>query len=64
MKSCVLFVADELTVGTALTEMFLGTQFEALAATKTGEALRLLRQSGPKISVLITDVKMPGILDG
>jgi DNA-binding NtrC family response regulator len=64
MKPFVLIVDDEPLVRKVLTEMLAHSDFAAVEAENTSQALRILRTSGPKITALITDVRMPGILDG
>src|SRR3954453_7203394 len=61
MGPFILFVDDEPTVRKVLTEMLSDTHFQPVEAASAGDALKLLRQRGPQISVLI---RMPGILDG
>jgi DNA-binding NtrC family response regulator len=64
MKPFVLIVDDEPLVRNVLTELLRHSEFAAVEAENTSQALRILRTSRPKITALITDVKMPGILDG
>jgi DNA-binding NtrC family response regulator len=64
MKSSVLIVDDEPTVRMVLTEMLSETEFEALEAESASQALHTLRKAGAGISVLVTDVRMPGALNG
>jgi DNA-binding NtrC family response regulator len=64
MKSSVLIVDDEPTVRKLLTEMLSESEFGALEAESASEALRTLRRAGAGISVLVTDVRMPGTLNG
>lgn len=60
----VLIVDDEPTVRKVLTETLRDSGFRPIEAESASEALRTLRYSGLDISVLVTDVKMPGHLDG
>ena len=64
MGPFILIVDDEPTVRKVLTEMLSDTHFQPVEAASAGDALKLLRQRGPQISVLITDIRRPGILDG
>jgi DNA-binding NtrC family response regulator len=63
MKS-ILIVDDEPTVRQVLAEMLSESEFVILEAETASQALSILRTAGPKITVVVTDVKMPGILDG
>jgi DNA-binding NtrC family response regulator len=64
MKSSVLIVDDEPTVRHVLTEILGETGFPALQAGDASEALNTLRKAGGSIAVMVTDVRMPGFLDG
>jgi DNA-binding NtrC family response regulator len=64
MKSSVLIVDDEPAVRRVLTEMLSESEFEALEAESASQALHTLRTAGAGISVLVTDVRMPGALNG
>jgi DNA-binding NtrC family response regulator len=61
---CVLIVDDEPTVRKLVTEMLSESEFQALEANTASEALAILRKGAPLISVVVTDVRMPGILNG
>jgi CheY-like chemotaxis protein len=63
MKS-VLIVDDEPTVRKVVTETLSDTEFSFIEADNAAQALRTLREAGPNISVLVTDVRMPGQLNG
>ena len=60
----VLVVDDEPAVLQVVKEMLVGSEFTVLEAENAIEALKILRKSGQLIGVLVTDVRMPGILDG
>jgi two-component system, response regulator PdtaR len=63
MKS-VLIVDDEPTVRKVVTETLSETEFSFIEADNAAQPLQTLREAGPKISVLLTDVMMPGQLNG
>jgi CheY-like chemotaxis protein len=60
----ILLVEDDADVRLVMKEMLTGSPFTILEAQSAAEALKVLRKVGPHISVLVTDVRMPGILDG
>jgi CheY-like chemotaxis protein len=60
----VLIVEDDADVRQVMREMLTGSPYTILEAQTAAEALAVLRKVGADISVLITDVRMPGILDG
>ena len=64
MTSSVLVVDDEPTVRRVLTEMLTDTGLPALEAGDASEALNTLRKAGGNICVMVTDVRMPGFLNG
>jgi DNA-binding NtrC family response regulator len=64
MKSSVLIVDDEPTIRQVLIEMLSESEFQTLEAESASQALRTLRKAGAGISVLVTDVRMPGTLNG
>jgi DNA-binding NtrC family response regulator len=59
----VLIVDDEPLVRNVLLELLTEPEFRTIEAETASQALKFLREAGPKISVLVTDVRMPGILD-
>jgi DNA-binding NtrC family response regulator len=64
MKSSVLIVDDEPTVRNVLTEMLSDSGLPILEAGDASEALNTLRKAGGNICVMVTDVRMPGFLNG
>ena len=60
----ILLVEDDADVRQVMKEMLTGSPFTILEAGSAAEALNVLRKAGAHISVLVTDVRMPGILDG
>ena len=60
----ILIVEDDADVRQVMREMLTKSPYTILDAETAAEALAVLRKVGPDISVLITDVRMPGILDG
>lgn len=64
MKSSVLIVEDEPTVRKVMTELLEDSELQAIEAESASEALKTLRHGGVDISVLVTDVMMPGQLSG
>jgi DNA-binding NtrC family response regulator len=64
MRSSVLIVDDEPTVRKVLTQMLGESGLPALEAGDASEALNALRKDGRSVGVLVTDVRMPGFLNG
>jgi DNA-binding NtrC family response regulator len=60
----ILLVEDDADVRQVMKEMLTGSAFTILEAGSAAEALKVLRKAGAHIGVLVTDVRMPGILDG
>jgi CheY-like chemotaxis protein len=58
-----LIVEDDLLVRTLAVEMAEAAGFSALEAADADEAIRIL-QTRPGIQVVLTDIDMPGSLDG
>jgi CheY-like chemotaxis protein len=59
----ILLVEDESLIRLVMADVLLDEGFEVVEAANGDEAVRLL--SGPEIfDVLLTDVQMPGVLDG
>jgi CheY-like chemotaxis protein len=56
----VLLVEDDASVRSALEEMLSESGYKVLVASNSGEATRLARRCSSPISLLITDVVMPG----
>src|SRR5436305_11239383 len=64
MKSSVLIVDDEPSVRNVLTEMLSDSGLPILEAGDASEALNTLRKAGGNICVMVTDVRMPGFVNG
>ena len=64
MNSSVLIVDDEPMVRNVLTEMLRESGVSALQAGDASEAMNTLRKTGGNICVMLTDVRMPGFLNG
>jgi CheY-like chemotaxis protein len=64
MNSAVLIVDDEPLVREMLAEMLSGMGLIILAAGESGEALEILRRTAHLVAILVTDVRMPGAMDG
>ena len=64
MKPSVLLVDDEPTVRQVLSEMLSESGVPALEAGDASEALNTLRKAGGNICVMVTDVRMPGFVNG
>lgn len=64
MKPSVLIVEDEPSVRKVIAEMLADTDFQPIEAESASDALKRLRSGGIQISVLVTDVMMPGQLNG
>jgi CheY-like chemotaxis protein len=62
-KPVLLIVEDEILVRTLAVEIAEEAGFNALAAADADEAVRLL-QSRPDVRVVLTDIDMPGSMDG
>lgn len=63
MALIILLVEDEPVLRIVVAEFFLDCGFEVLEAEDADQALHLLRQH-PEVSVMVTDVRMPGAMDG
>jgi CheY-like chemotaxis protein len=62
-KPVVLIVEDEIMVRTVAVEIAYDAGFSVLQAADSDEAIRVL-QSRSDIGVVLTDIDMPGTLDG
>lgn len=60
----VLLVEDEVFVRLNQAEVLEDAGYRVVEATNADEALRLLEQRGDEVTVLFTDVRMPGPMDG
>lgn len=60
----VLVVEDEAVLRMLAVETLKDSGFEVLEARHGDEALRVLREHGPEVSALFTDIHMPGSPDG
>jgi CheY-like chemotaxis protein len=59
----VLVVEDEALIRDTVTDAFESAGFEVLSAANAEEALEALR-GHPEVSVIFTDINMPGAMDG
>jgi DNA-binding NtrC family response regulator len=59
-----LIVDDEPAVRTYLRAILRRGQIQSIEAESPVKALQLLRQFGTKITLIITDIQMPGDMDG
>jgi CheY-like chemotaxis protein len=64
MNSAVLIVDDEPLVRETLAEMLSGIGLDVLEAADSSEALEVLKKRAHQVSILVTDVRMPGGMDG
>jgi CheY-like chemotaxis protein len=64
MNSAVLIVDDEPLVRETLAEMLSGIGLDVLEAGDSAAALEVLKKRGHQVSILVTDVRMPGAMDG
>ncbi len=62
-RARVLVVEDEFLIRLTLSEVLADEGYDVLEA-ETGDAALVLLQNDPSISVLLTDVQLPGSLDG
>ena len=60
----VLVVKDEALVRTLAVEFFSDTGFEVVEAPDADTAIRLLQTEAQRVHVLLTDVRIPGAMDG
>jgi DNA-binding NtrC family response regulator len=61
-RQCVLVVEDELLIRTILSDELRGADFHVIEAFNGDEAVAILKSVVPDL--IITDVRMPGSLDG
>jgi DNA-binding NtrC family response regulator len=59
-----LVVEDEEFLRELITEFFSGQGFQVLAAADADEAMRFLQAPDRDIAILLSDVRMPGSMDG
>jgi CheY-like chemotaxis protein len=64
MSFAVLIVDDEPLIRETLAEMLSGTSLLILEAADSREALEILKKRAYQVAILITDVRMPGEMDG
>ena len=62
-QRAVLVVEDEVLVRLSLAEALRASGFRVIEAANGYEAKAILQSSNP-VAVMVTDVKMPGIMDG
>jgi two-component system, response regulator PdtaR len=63
-NSAVLIVDDEPLIRETVAELLSSAGLSTLEATNAVEALDLLNKSGQAVAVLLTDVRMPGGMNG
>jgi PAS domain S-box-containing protein len=63
-EECILVVEDEDNVRTILTEILRRSGYRVLAASNGQEGLALWRQNRQVVKMLLTDIVMPGGMDG
>jgi DNA-binding NtrC family response regulator len=59
-----LVVEDEESLRELITEFFCSNGFQVLSAADADEAMRLLQSPAGDISILLSDIRMPGSMDG
>ncbi len=57
---CVLLVEDELLIRSIMAESLIDAGFDVIHAGTADEALRMVDQSSIPVSVLVTDIHLPG----
>jgi CheY-like chemotaxis protein len=63
-NSAVLIVDDEPLIRETVAELLSSAGLSTLEATNAVEALDLLNKSGQAVAVLLTDIRMPGGMNG
>ncbi len=63
MARRILVVEDEVLIRIDISEVLSSAGFEVIEASTADEAIRIL-ESGISVSVVITDIRMPGEVDG
>ncbi|MBV8848726.1 MAG: response regulator [Methylobacteriaceae bacterium] len=63
-SSAVLIVDDEPLIRETVSELLSGAGLSILEATNGDEALEMLSRRGHMVAVLLTDVRMPGEMNG
>ena len=63
-KETVLLVDDEPTVRSALADLISGLGYRCIAAANAVDAMQIIEANLFKLDLLVTDIKMPGELDG
>lgn len=63
-NSAVLIVDDEPLIRETVSELLSGAGLATLEATNSLEALEMLNKNGHRVGVLLTDIRMPGGMDG
>jgi DNA-binding NtrC family response regulator len=61
---CVLVVEDDPLVRFAAAEILVDAGFKTIEAADAAQALELLRSDDRTINILLTDVRMPGRMNG
>jgi CheY-like chemotaxis protein len=63
-QSAVLIVDDEPLIRETVSELLSGAGIATLEAKNGVEALEMLNKNGHTVAVLLTDIRMPGGMDG
>ncbi len=63
-KETVLLVDDEPAVRSALADLISGLGYRCIAAANAVDAMQIIEANLFKLDLLVTDIKMPGELDG
>jgi len=64
MNSAVLIVDDEHLIRETLSDLLSMAGLRTLQAGDSCEALEMLKTKAPEVGILVTDVRMPGSMDG
>jgi CheY-like chemotaxis protein len=62
--SAVLIVDDEPLIRETISELLSGAGLSTFEATNGLEALEMLNKNGHTVAILLTDIRMPGGMDG
>jgi two-component system, response regulator PdtaR len=63
-RACILLVEDEVLVRMALADQLRNAGYVVLEASNADEALDLLNTEGHGVQLLVSDIRMPGKMDG
>src|SRR5262245_38748462 len=64
VQTTILVVEDDVFVRMTLADQLRGAGYRVLEASNADEALDLLRDSSQAVPLLLSDIRMPGTLDG